>query len=398
MSFIFKQWYVMLSLIPFSGLFIFEEAKGAMLILQFFFASIGYISYLIKARVSGKLRINSFFLYLGAYVFTMVVSSLINGNISVGILFGGYVLIGMMLYFNQCIDQNPNLFAYVRNYFLILLFLNIVVYGIKPSFSMDALPGETNSYVGIFTAKNQVQMMMVPMLFFIFAGKMLNGEKDSLLDFVYVAIGIVFMILSKSSTAIVIAALAFVMIALSKKLMVSPLKMYAAYLVFVYLTVVQRIHEKYLSWLIVDYLGKDITLTGRTRIWDFVLSNMKFSPIFGFGLGQDIIARDFSVNGQPLTEAHNALIQVLLDGGFIGLCIILIILYCTYARLKKCRYKQHANVVAVFIMTYLIMGFAESIISFSRIFFWFMILIAFRLHTVTNALRTSEVRHNLYTY
>ncbi len=85
-------------------------------------------------------------------------------------------------------------------------------------------------------------------------------------------------------------------------------------------------------------LGKDPTLTDRTKIWAAVLS-MDTNPLIGTGyesfwLGPrlDVIAEKV---GEHITEAHNGYIEVYLNLGVIGVILLICILIAAYRNICR---------------------------------------------------------------
>lgn len=75
-------------------------------------------------------------------------------------------------------------------------------------------------------------------------------------------------------------------------------------------------------WFIIDILGKDMTFTGRTDMWDSALRVISDSPIWGYGL---VDADWFTANmSTRAIGAHNFILNTMIYGG-----IILLILYIT---------------------------------------------------------------------
>jgi len=77
--------------------------------------------------------------------------------------------------------------------------------------------------------------------------------------------------------------------------------------------------------LVVGALGRDMTLTGRTEIWQRVLS-VDINPLFGVGYYSFWLVKriDWIALGWmfQLNEAHNGYIETYLNGGWVGLALL----------------------------------------------------------------------------
>ncbi len=68
------------------------------------------------------------------------------------------------------------------------------------------------------------------------------------------------------------------------------------------------------SWFIVDVLHRDLTLTGRTYIWDRCMTQIGNHPILGLGVQAEAVR----LSTLGIYHAHSGLLNVLLEGGIIG--------------------------------------------------------------------------------
>jgi O-antigen ligase len=94
--------------------------------------------------------------------------------------------------------------------------------------------------------------------------------------------------------------------------------------------------------VLLQLIGKDPTLTGRTDIWSFVIIDIFQRPILGWGY------RAFWSFNNPaaleisnalkwsVPQAHNGLLEILLDVGFVGAAFVLSILVRTMLIAIKC--------------------------------------------------------------
>ncbi len=67
-------------------------------------------------------------------------------------------------------------------------------------------------------------------------------------------------------------------------------------------------------------LGRDATLTGRTEAWGRLLSSAMRQPILGGGFGSMWTPRTRAVYN--ISEGHSGYLDVLLELGFVGLCLV----------------------------------------------------------------------------
>lgn len=90
-----------------------------------------------------------------------------------------------------------------------------------------------------------------------------------------------------------------------------------------------------LEYIVVDVLGKDLTFTGRTDMWDYLISRGMTRPWLGFGYGgfwsnpteQIGVFRDqpwFTGALEGQGNAHNGYIEVFLQFGLIGIFLLAI--------------------------------------------------------------------------
>lgn len=78
---------------------------------------------------------------------------------------------------------------------------------------------------------------------------------------------------------------------------------------------------------IVSALGRSITLTGRTFIWDRVFERIQSNLLLGFGV-RDGVAFDSMIMNRGLYNAHNWLLMLMFYGGIISIVLFSISVIC----------------------------------------------------------------------
>lgn len=116
---------------------------------------------------------------------------------------------------------------------------------------------------------------------------------------------------------------------------------------------------------VADLIGKDMTFTGRTFIWKACMSEFVTSPIIGKGYWlatqYEQITIKYGVYGG--TNAHNAIITILMDGGIIAIILYLMI-YLIALRQPKERKQYELILIAIIYVTW-ILGLTSSAFVFS---------------------------------
>ena len=118
------------------------------------------------------------------------------------------------------------------------------------------------------------------------------------------------------------------------------LKSYVAYVLLWVGLVLFRI-QSHFSYLIEVVLGKSLTLTRRTDIWDLVIRNLDGHYLFGYGPQQTVNL--FTISGQyesgknyTLTlSSHNFLLQTIYTGGILSLVPLAACIAISSFRLSK---------------------------------------------------------------
>lgn len=89
--------------------------------------------------------------------------------------------------------------------------------------------------------------------------------------------------------------------------------------------------------LVEDLLGRDMTLTTRTDVWPLLL-NLQENPLVGAGFnsfwaGERLVQLFENFGG--IIQAHNGYLETYLNGGLVGVGLLVIILASAYLRIRK---------------------------------------------------------------
>lgn len=131
----------------------------------------------------------------------------------------------------------------------------------------------------------------------------------------------------------------------------------AAYIVLLFFS--EAIFQTRFWAQIAESLGKDATLTSRTRIWNKSFELLKNNWLFGTGRGTEISYINVWGEEKSVVETHNSVLQILLDGGVISLLLYGILFAKAVCRLNFEKAEQ--RVVFIALCVTLVNGLTESI-------------------------------------
>jgi exopolysaccharide production protein ExoQ len=131
----------------------------------------------------------------------------------------------------------------------------------------------------------------------------------------------------------------------------------------------------------VQALGKDPTLTGRTEIWGLVL-NIHTNPLIGTGfesfwLGPRLEKMRTALPNFPINEAHNGYLEVYLNLGWIGICLIALLLMSAYRNIISAirQNSEKGSLLLGFLLCMLFYSFTEAAFRMMTIAWVFLVLV-----------------------
>jgi exopolysaccharide production protein ExoQ len=131
----------------------------------------------------------------------------------------------------------------------------------------------------------------------------------------------------------------------------------------------------------VGALGKDPTLNGRTDIWRMVLdlhTNQWIGTGFeSFWLGPRLEKMRAALPNFPINEAHNGYVELYLNLGWTGVCLIALLLVTGYKRITFGirRNPQRASLFVGFFVCTLFYSFTEAAFRLMSVAWFFLLLV-----------------------
>jgi O-antigen ligase len=310
----------------------------------------------------------------------ILLSSWLGGVVTPGIVFTIAVFIAFCIYLSYAIRDFRELISglyYISVFIVIVNFFSLF-------FPIQSTAGENMYFIG---GKNQFAMTIVPIIAIVYIYSLTIYKKIKMFPLAIILLGILSTYLAGSGTGIVISLMmaAFIF---------SPIKKFPSYngylLIYSSLflsVVIFRLQETFLSKFIVGFLGKDVTFTNRTYIWDLAITKFKENWFLGSGRGNTVI-----IDWLPflkVNEAHDGLLQIALDSGIIGVIMFIALIFITGKKIKLNKKHKFSRVLSFSIFAFLIIGIAES--AYYRKEFWILLVLSYGLDKIAGQVKETDL-------
>lgn len=202
-------------------------------------------------------------------------------------------------------------------------------------------------------------------------------KKNTLLIINFVCIYISVFICRSGATLSAMAVLLVLLIAirfqLFRRLFVNGKFVLAAVAaVFIFIVILRG--QEVFAPLVTKYLGKDLTFTGRTFLWDKAFEIIRKYFWFGEGDSSAVNTSTFTLHTQQLAYAHNEILDILVRSGVIGLVLYMVCIVRSVACVKGHKDMQ-AKIWLAFMGSYWLAMMFESYSNYSFYYLYFVMLL-----------------------
>ncbi len=305
---------------------------------------------------------------ISAYEVMLLVSTFINHGDYWRLVVNCGTVIGFCMLTELCVDQNSKkYFSTVFAIYLVLITINFIVLLFFPNgIAADSYYGNTFNFLG--NDNSLAVGVSLPLMSVACISSAFKNRRLTFAAFLMIAMISATVLITWSATGVVawFVMIAYILLAYRGWLT----KYLNSYLLFTTFAVMQvafvflRLQE-FFAFIIEDILGKSITFTGRTVMWDLAYLVILRSPIIGHGLleGHGLIKV-----GSMFYYSHNAVLEVLIQSGAFGLILFIIPFVMAAKRLYQ--YREHflAGLVSVTLFSFLMTFLMEAQISSIWIF------------------------------
>lgn len=244
--------------------------------------------------------------------------------------------------------------AYVLiNFICILLYPNGMYKSLNPALGYVS----SNWFLGY---KNPQIRVILPAVATVLIRNYIKNEFLNICSIMFLLIGILSAIFVDSGTAtlgiIIFAAAIFYFNTFNESRVLS-IRNIAILAIMVLIGILAFNFQEYFSSFFENILQRDVTLTGRTIIWVRYLDYMGRQHYLGSGIMES--SEMFRLFGT--SHPHNYFLYILLQGGILGMLIIIYLILTVSKKQKKHLYSNTSHVLICCIAAFLIMGLTESL-------------------------------------
>lgn len=253
-----------------------------------------------------------------------------------------------------------------------------------PSIGRHAVSGPwSGAWKGISSHKNGFGIDMTAAC--VFAGiRLLLAKRSKLVYAVILALLFGGILLSQSMSALIlsIATLSVIVFYQSFRWKGKSTVLFLDLLILILVGIVEVATYFWVPML--EALGKDPTISGRTLIWDFLLRQpISQAPILGHGKGAfwfvpALFSRVYEFADHVPAHAHNGYVELLIDLGYVGLLLFVMSLIPVIAKVLTIAYRatkpEDVWPLAVVIFT-LVINVVESALLRGASFFWLLYIV-----------------------
>ena len=346
----------------------FVEQRMWLLDKVFFLFQLAALIVALANVVTRKIKLSPFFLCITGYqTYLCIVTLFCRGNLF-GIVSSSARVFTIATLLEISLKCHPGITMKVlRNYSLLILIIMFISAAlaphglyISPEAAESANPNDVNFIRYFLGHKNAALPFLMPG--FVAATVLWKREKTSgsaAAAVAYYVLLILTAAIIDSKTSLVVCGLLIASVFLAKIDLVKKINPFAWLAGAICANVsITLFRIQYYFPALTKLLGRDVTFTGRTTIWDAAIDLFLKRPLFGYGYTHDTTARSHFLG--IFNKPHNIYFSAVYYGGLIGLLLMVSSFILSFKVLLG-RKNEIAAFMALFLFSTIIEGIFESI-------------------------------------
>lgn len=324
------------------------------------------IYFFFQCMYRRKYKVGQLYLTIFLFCFILLISSLLGDlNLAswVNITFQIIGCFAFADYYSKRIDSIIKIGFW---YFFVVLIVNNILMVLHPLYLFIVHNDLGNQWYYFAASKNQFSMFCFPLLFFSYLAyeRKMIGKPILMISILQAAIPPIFAL---SITSLVSVILFEALMILKEKDIIRSKRLWIAILVVVcamQLIFTYVFRTELVQHIVIDYLHKDATLSGRAMIWDSAHKLIAKHPLLGMGNGKDgsyyyCIVGDYEQGS--IMWAHNTSLDLLTQGGILLIVAFYGIVINSIKKLFRVKglIEKDNMIFVVMFLIYCIMGYTE---------------------------------------
>ena len=259
--------------------------------------------------------------------------------------------------------EKEKIIKILYNYAILIIFSDILAVILPNKVGYMGEEGSANVLRGINLSRSAMTVyinfcIFIFLYYFELVKKVNYKEKYKVIALIIVCIFLI--LLSKSSTGIITIALFIPLLKVVKRKKISKVIVNFTIIIGILLPVI-NFTSSAVNNIFTKILGRNITLSGRRYIWDYVIEKLTNNPIVGNGFnstGFFLKEEVIPAYGRVAAHAHNGFLELFLQTGLIGFILLISIIFIIH-RFTFTFEKKEANLVRSYIVVVMIFNFME---------------------------------------
>lgn len=322
-------------------------------------------------------KVSKFVLTLLFFQFTLLLSTLINsGDIVRWAMYTGmHLSIAMIIELSFKNNSNTLFLKVLYRLLSVIIVINFILLIMYPN-GIYLVAGERGNFIDM---DNLLAPTIISGVVFTMMYSYIVYNKLKKIPLLIIVISVLTIIYVWPATAVVALffglTLTFITIFMKKGTSLLNIRTYIISYVVFFITIIFYNRQGKLSFVIENVLGKSITFSGRTIIWEnyFHVMKQSFKSMF-LGLGVQSSNVLYNPTFGKNTHMHNEFFNVQIEGGILAVVFFIILIIMAANRLFKNRNDKIVKILSAFLFSFLLlmsmevfrnMGMFIAILSFS---------------------------------
>ena len=349
---------------------------------------INILTFIMISFYKPKLKIGGFMKYIIVFYAILMLSTIINNGDILQLIYEFSTFFTTLLLINSATKaESKKIINTIYTCLEILIYLNLFIILAFPQ-GLYHISSSRSFY--LFNHVNEAIRFLLPGVCFCIINSYNKNNKLTIRSYLLFGVVALTLLLTWPATGIVgfaIFALTWVLFYKKEKLtkIINPFVSHLFSLGVSYLLIFKNIKDLAIASLF-TFLKRDITLTGRTQLWNNALFHIRGKFLLGYGR-QDTIFRKQYIGA---ISSHNNYLDILFEGGIVLLAWLFVTIFAIAKKLKQCANKNIVLALSVTILSYSIMWITLPF-SYSGTSLMFMIwLIAYNSSNIFDKMEVKK--------